>query len=343
MKIVIANQFHSDNLGDKLIGEALRTFFNKKKVEVVLAGFAQTNEQVVSFDDKRKKSRIKAFFKKITPNFIKFLIKYKNNVYNESIKVSLKHADALVLGGGQLLCHNNVFAYCFLYWTLLAKRHNVPVFVHGIGVNDNLDFLEKSIFKLALSMAKYINCRDISSKEYIREIINKDIFVSPDVVFSMDLSTEVSDNESILIMPYNYDTAFRHFKSFDSRKEYYKMVYDDINNENKVILSATTSDDLEECKYLKEYLDKRGISCLVYHASNVHELLKCYGMVKTIYTGRMHGLILGMILGKRVRPILISRKLEDFSNQYLEKPCDISALKLESIKGLETLYRLINL
>ena len=334
MKVIVVNQFLSDNLGDKLIGDVLKQFFESKGIDVLQAGYAQTEDQSV----KRSKYIKRNFIKNKCPNFIKYLMKYKKRIENEGTEQELSNAKALVIGGGQLLNHNSVFVYCFFKWVSMAKKQGVPVFVHGIGVNDNFNFIEKLILKRSLKDLTYINCRDANSKMNLQGFTSNYISVSPDVVFSLELKKDYDTDKYCILMPYCYDTAKKHFGVFKSRQDYYNTLLDIIEDEKDVVLTATTSSDLDECYVLRDYLMKHKVKCSVVECKTVSELIECFGKSNKIITGRMHALIVGELLDKKVIAIKISPKIDNFDNDYIQNSVNLKRINNLSKEGLNYLY-----
>lgn len=223
----------------------------------------------------------------------------------------------------------------------MANDFDIPIFVHGIGVNDNLSFFEKKIIQIALKGVDYINCRDANSKNNLEKICNKAISVSPDVVFSLPFDIDKDDTKYCVVMPYNYKVLRQHFRTFSSKEEYYYQLMQRIADNKRVILTATTSSDLEECYLFGDYLKNRGFSCSVVACSTTDELISCLENATQIYAGRMHALIIGLLLNKELFPIKVSEKIENFENDYIDRKIDVDVIKKYSLEGLETLFNCI--
>lgn len=338
MNVVIINQFNSDNIGDKLIGQVLYDFFADKGVSISLAGFAQTEFQEIKNQD--DKYEIFEWLKNICPAIIKFLVRYKKNIRQEVNRVDLKKADALVIGGGQLLKHGGLFPYCFYEWCKYAFDLKIPIYIYGVGVDHDLNIFDRMLYFNGLKKAKYISCRDLDSSRIISKLIGQTVDTYPDVVFSKDIVKSNSNGRDLVVMPYNYMVAKRHFSSLKSRDNYYGCLLNIINSSihEKIVLTATTSSDYIECLNFAKYLDKKKVKYVIKLVTSESELEKIYDYASVVCSGRMHAMILSMLRCIKTKPLMISHKITTFSKEYLQSGLDVRYINNESKKGMEILF-----
>lgn len=334
MKILALNQYNSDNIGDMLIGKVLSDRLSSNGFETVLGGFAQMNPQQIVHSE--KKMDIFTWLKKKCPSILKYHLQYKRKIVFEASRVSIQEMDAIIIGGGQLIKHGGVFPYCFKDWSTLASKYCIPLYIYGVGVDNNLDPHDISLYRDGLKYANKICCRDKQSAKSIKEYFSLDAEVWPDIVFSLGKINSSTYKKDLIIMPYSYETAHSHFKTVKSREDYYLQLEKaiDIEEYDKLILSATTSADLNECYRFGKHLDSQGISYSIVTNQSEKEMIEMIKTAKTVYSGRMHALILCLLCGINTIPIEISNKISDFSNNYLKGKDGCEEAIVQSRMGL---------
>lgn len=335
MKVAILNQFNSDNIGDKLIGLSMKQYFEARDIDVELGGYAQTKNQDIVISATRAKG-IFSSLKRRCPAIIKYYLKFKKEIRKEANRIQMNNIDAIVIGGGQLIKHNGVFSYCFSDWVRRAVRYNIPIYIYGIGVDNNINRKEWKRYKKGLSKARLLCCRDKESALTLGQQISNSVHIYPDVVFALDIEQTDSFRENLLIMPYNFDTAHIHFKSIDTRENYYQNLLEIIeNNEYKeLILSGTTSADFDECENFSNLLKRLNIPHHISEMRDMQDLLHIYSQTKKLYSGRMHALILALLSGVEMEALEISDKVRCFSKTYLRQKVELSEVRGASKSGL---------
>lgn len=337
MRVVIVNQYNSDNIGDNLIGTSMRKFFLTHGVEVELAGYAQTTFQRIQHSEMLKGRSVVSKLKRICPPILKYILVYRKAIDEEIRRISNERIDALIIGGGQLIKHKSVFVYCFRKWTRFSKKKHIPLYVYGVGVDSNLNLFERVLFSEGIKYACGITCRETSSAVLLRQLYKCQVEEAPDAVFSMDLASEKSDEENLIVMPYSFSLAKSHFHSLKSKEDYYNHLFQIIVEEHyeKLILTATTSIDLGECYAFSEYLISKGIDNVVVEMTDLSDMLKVYSGAYKIVSGRMHAMIIGMICKKEIVPLEISSKISEFNKQYLKGQSELDEIRSASLDGMK--------
>lgn len=347
MKVLVVNQYNSDNLGDKLLNDMLCNNIINLGHQVINVGFAQTTEQKVEFDINKKQNALIKKIKTKLSAFLKYEILYKRRLKKSQKEIELSGCDAIIIGGGQLIKHKSVFLYCMMNWVNFAKKINVPSIIYGISIDSNLNWFEKYIYRKVIRKVNIINVRDNQTVLLMKKFFNIDVEVSPDIAFSyydkLIKTKEMNDISKILILPYNYNVAKRAFKYGKKIDENYQDILSIIEEnykieKNEILLTATTSSDLEECYKFQEYLKLNGYKSKIIKAENVEELVQLMLDSKVLITGRMHAMILGLICKCQVRPIIISNKIEVFSDEYLKNEIDISNISKKAKMGLKVCF-----
>ncbi len=344
MKILILNQYHTDNIGDKLIDEMMKKEIWKRGYETESFGFAQTLEETGGFQ-KDQEHVIKEKLKEWCPVWLKYLFKYRRNLKQQEYLIEISRFDAIFIGGGQLIKHKNIFLYCMYHWMQYAKKNRKPIILWGLGVDEKFTFMERLLYKRILKQAIYINVRDQNAADRMKKWFGIDAdMVSPDIVFSycpQIKKEEDEDKGSIAVMPYSYDAARKYFHYGQKRTIFYETILASVkkvwNREKNVeiILTATTGEDYAECLYLKEYLDRKCIRCSLIEAKNAEELVKVYGRCKAVITGRMHAMILAVLCKKEILPLRISDKINGFEKEYLQEKQTAEEVGRRAEEGLD--------
>lgn len=341
-KILIVNQFNSDNLGDKLLNNMLNLRLRECGFETTSVGFAQSEEQKVTYSNHVSTSQgIVTKIKNICPPLLKYIINYRKKLLKSVERVQMEQFDALVIGGGQLIKHKSVFRYCFSFWVKQALKRNVPVCIYGIGIDSNLSGYEKKHYKKMLDKVHYINCRDYDTALFFRTFFNADCAVSPDIAFTYLTQNNIDRQKTMVVMPYSYATAKRAFGMKASKEAYYRSILEKIivlmknNDIKKVVLTATTTADADECLSFKGFLKESGISCEVVQACTVDELSELFKRSEIIITGRMHAMILAMVCNKQVCAIEVSDKIRVFENEYLSSKASVDEIRIDSLDGIK--------
>ncbi|HFR3361825.1 TPA: hypothetical protein ACHU6Y_002065, partial [Streptococcus suis] len=106
-RILLINQFNSDNLGDKLLSNMISEYLEKKNFTVDKVGYALEKEQQIVYNDTQKLSSYRAFKNRV-PNFIKFHLQFKRNLKRMVSRIDLTNYSGIIIGGGQLIKHKTV-------------------------------------------------------------------------------------------------------------------------------------------------------------------------------------------------------------------------------------------
>lgn len=342
-KVLLLNQGHSSNLGDKLINEVMTNVLVENN-EVLHAPFIPTEkESEIGWND------ISSFRNKSTNIFIDSLkniikkskviitigldYKYQKAIYNI---IKDEEIDAVVIGGGELLATFIPFNSALYSWIKIIKKNykDIPIIIYGVsGTKPKNKFLDKRL-KYILTNCNFISVRDHATESFINNSYKIKTNYSPDCVFSyreLNKDNTIKNKENILsIMIYDYDSL--HGKlSFSNKIEYFDHWYDllekNIQCKDVVLLAYTTEEDRMCSKeFLNYILDNKDIK----HAVQLAEYNDVYGLIdivkksRTIITGRMHAMILAKQYKTDIIPFIFKEKIETFCNEYVNVNFDYS-------------------
>lgn len=318
LKVLALNQYNSDNIGDKLIGETISGYLNSEGMDVTIGGYAQMTPQIIAPSEKGADLIGKC--KRWCPPRLKYMLLYKKRIRDEAEKCRVADMDAIVIGGGQLIKQGGVFPYCFRDWADYAIKYDIPLFIYGVGVDDNIGRKESFLYKKGFEYAEAISCRDEQSAHNLRKITDRSTAVWPDVVFSIGAIPGLFNGDNLVVMPYDYSRAHSHFNTLSSREKYYHDMLSKIKSEKykELLLSSTTSSDLDECYRFGRFLEKKSVAYRIVLVQNFQELVELYVSAAKIYSGRMHALMIGLLCGIEVEPIEISGKIRDFKKNCID-------------------------
>ncbi|HEL1949137.1 TPA: polysaccharide pyruvyl transferase family protein [Streptococcus suis] len=338
-RILLINQFNSDNLGDKLLSNMISEYLEKKNFTVDKVGYALEKEQQIVYNDTQKLSSYRAFKNRV-PNFIKFHLQFKRNLKRMVSRIDLTNYSGIIIGGGQLIKHKTVFSYCFRFWSGIAQKNNIPLFIYGVGVDSGLSEKEIKRYSKGIDYASFINCRDLESKELFRELFHVDAVITPDVAFGLSVN-RIEKEKLMIVMPYNFETAKYSFDYEMTEEDYYADLFAKVKEYSlknyKIVLSSTTTSDARTSLSFKVYLEKRGIEAVIYEAKAIDDLIQLFSRSEIILTGRMHAMIMGLCTDNKIIPILVSDKIRVFEQEYLNGDYDYEQIKKQSNQGLEQL------
>lgn len=196
MKYVVAAVPYSDNLGDGVIADNIKSFLNRQGVDQVeLCDISYRNE-VSTF--KNKESTMRHFVK--LPQLIRqlivlifFTLKYFR-VGKKYLQDKLHHGDRLLIGGGQLISDVDLNFPLKLYFLIKqAEKYNIETRIVAVGVANKWNWLSKIFMKRVLTSKVIINIsvRDDLSKKNLKSYFNiTDVEILPDPALMSSLVKE---------------------------------------------------------------------------------------------------------------------------------------------------------
>lgn len=342
MKYLILNQCTSDNLGDILINQKMGECISKLGHTYVSAAFASPSQSKKTVSDTTTlATTILSFFKQSCPFFIKYLLRYRSILRQAQSSIDLVDCNAIIIGGGQLFKHHSIFVYCMHNWLKYARKKHIPFAIYGIGIDNNLNYFERIVYKKVFLHAAYINVRDKNSAQLIQNYFGINCAVSPDIAFTyIPPVCEPPSHHTILIAPYSYKTAVRYLNLSISKEKYYEQILSLLLNstdeeyKHNIILSATTSEDYSECLHFQHFLRQHNIKSSVQQSYEIDDFVSLLQECSYIITGRMHAMILALVCHKKIIPLDLSNKIDGFTREYLSTSIELSTLQKEALSGL---------
>jgi polysaccharide pyruvyl transferase WcaK-like protein len=342
-KVLTINECFSDNLGDQAIALSLSSLLKGEGVEVVFADFTgnkfnRSSTRKTTFNSSLG-NKIVAFVKRV--EVLRLTIWCLKNV-NRMRNAIKKDIDFAVIGGGQLILSNAFFPISLYLWTLLLKFYKKDVYLFAIGSGNTFTAMQSYLISASLLRVKGVYTRDVVSRNKLKGLFNIDSKVVPDVAYSFPELTSTSVpsccNENIVgIVDYNVFT--RYAKEINQKvvteSEYMDMWLEKINifKLKEITLVATTYTDLEQSHRFYEFLIEKKLPLEIQFVDSLltlSEYCSCLQVAKSVFSGRMHSLILAERFASKVFVWPISQKIISYQNEISDgENLDVKVAKLK--------------
>ncbi|WP_426508573.1 polysaccharide pyruvyl transferase family protein [Serratia proteamaculans] len=331
--VLIINEVCSDNIGDHAINEGLTELAREAGFEAKSYGF-DAEKKTVKPNLKNEKLTPKVFLRR-AKNFLfnrvqilKYLRWYLQN--RKRIKeTSQSDATLMMIGGGQLIQSGGTFPIAMYTWAKYAQESKKPYVILGVGCAEKFSYIDKLLYKYALGNANGVYVREKRSIDKLKNFFDITPDYIPDLAFALYGKKERVEKNSVIIGATAYYVYLKNVKElqqtdFKSQQEYIsdwcETVEKEIKqSENKIVLVSTTVEDAELNKLIYREVMNKNPGANVDICEAVPPLpvyLNYLNASNKVYSGRMHSLILGKILGNELEPWLISKKIEYFMDEY---------------------------
>lgn len=247
-----------------------------------------------------------------------------------SIWRSLRQADLLVSGGGSLIQDVTSKNSCLYYLGVIfmAVLLRKPVIVYGQGLGPLASKRNRLLTRLAFNRARAIYVRDDESHTLLREIgVKTPIQVAPDPVLGID--GDVVDTEK--------GRAILESLGYDGKRPLALMALRDWGNLDFVHEFAALGDYLADQGYavglLAMHVDQddaiakavdahmRSDSFVIAGAYDTPTLFSIFDNAAVVVGMRLHALIIGAALDKRVMAISYDPKVDSFMRMIHNPHC----------------------
>lgn len=331
------NEGGSDNLGDQAISKSLESLLLEKGCNVETYNFTEVY-RVDNFNNMNKLLNIKVrktFFLKTFFTKIALLrqIRWIQLHIKKIVDVARNRYDLALIGGGQLILSNTIFPIAMFTWILILRLFGTKVIILGVGSGTNFNFTDRFFYKIALHMCSEIFLRDHDSITKVSETFGVRADFISDVAFCYEKIKKEQNNtlqKKLMIGIIEYPVFVKYSgevgHTICTEEEYIKLWVDDILSLNlnfsEIILASTTSEDLIFSKKLYNYLKQLKLESKIDFISQVLSLKEYINILKgsdVVMSARMHSLILAQSLGCIVIPWKVSKKVESYEKEYLNK------------------------
>lgn len=331
-KIILINRCNTDNFGDRIIGKCVSELFGEEMWKISKLDYAFVPPR---------------FFEKC--RFIRKIIDLIfGKLYKRYCIWKTKTADAVIIGGGELIAPG--FYNSFIEWcNIISKSKTINKrYLFSVGVTDGFTSEQIKSINGYLSYFSSIYIRDYNSYDlFIKQFTydNSRVFIMPDAVFSLKLKQVVNKQKVLLFGMTDRQRHNRHgvitFNTDDDLLLYYEKLLEEIIEERPELKIKLIYDS---------YLDKKIIKCFYHHIVKKNPdykkrveqqditdevfFMNLINESSDVVSPRMHACIVGMVSGAKVKPIIISAKMNTFYDLYFssDQIKSISELREDVIK-----------
>lgn len=333
LNILLVNQGHTDNLGDKAISQImtyyLAEFFNNTVISAPFIAYEKQSEIIEKNDNKDLsgtkygkstwKQKINQVCARLLPESIVYIIKEKKAI--SKFLENYKQIDAVIIGGGELIKNHHPFTYAFLMWIICAKRkYKCPIAIWGASSDEKFSIGGKIIYRYVMKNSDYIGVRDLKTKEIIKNLYNVDAEYSPDIVFEYNhiFKQNIETSRDVLFFLNSYEEVKL---AYSTEIIYFSKFVRNIPKDHELLrIGFVTQDDYFEavrfCGYLVNDLKYDKNMVVLERTFSVLDLVNVITQCGTIISGRMHPMIFGLQFGKKIIPIPVKKKLEIFEEEW---------------------------
>lgn len=343
-RILTINECYSDNIGDQAISQAMRSFCGLIPGDIVDNCDFSFRSTFYKGDCifSNKNSKIKRFI----PLFVKKVVFASKNALKARVIAKKRYSLALI-GGGQLVLSNATFSISLFLYTFFLSIYGTRIKLVSVGVGQHFTALDKYLFRLSLRFVDEVYVRDQQSLLNLKEVFSCKSTVIPDIAYFLTERISTCDKKrfSCMISPVEYHVYKRYHrevgKSFLTENEYIFEWVDSIisfsraRKAEKIYIAATTIADLKFSKLLfKHLVSNTQYACdfQLFEKVNLVEYVSLLRKCESIFSGRMHALILGHTLGLEVVPYRLSQKIDAYMREYLLYDANLFKMKLIGLR-----------
>jgi len=354
-RVLIINEGYSHNLGDQAILEASSRYYKDHGYEVDFLYLSKPNiKKLPKYDYKS------LVLKRVKKNNLLFKLKASLIFFHwflanrKTIISTLKSNNYAIIsiGGGQLINTSgtnlpSAFAIALFWFTYLIKKYakESKLYFVAIGLATRFNKIERKLYQQALHRADDIWVRDEFSQQTINKIYKINAKLIPDIAFYISKNGQTPvKTELALVGIASFEEVVLKYNNGITKDAYFGEIFEEIKLIERrglnVKLFYTTLLDVTAIKEYNSYLMAKNIEpyeiCEIQDLGGLIEELKVANLV---YSGRMHGLILGLKYGCEIKPYLISQKLKSFNEAYIVKNRAIHEISSQIELGLATILK----
>ncbi|MBT1169961.1 polysaccharide pyruvyl transferase family protein [Bifidobacterium sp. SO4] len=354
MRILLVNQGHTDNLGDRAIAQVMTAVTKKATgADIVVMPFIP-DEQPTSLADMRTEVQPVSSTPDELPWLRRTVWRTKRFIrdmksapvqerYARLIRASLDeagHFDAAIIGGGELIKGNgHPFFHSLQAWIDALAERSCPVAVMGVSSDARFTGKEAAALREAFAKCATVLVRDEQTLAVMHDILCVDAVYAPDVVFAyrylqscLPLEQRHSEDDAVRRMRgacvYAYQELSAEKKRQYTRDEYYEMWYrliqkqisddgeDSAGDANLKLLYTTYTDYCESARFREWLSTKKSMQAILAEIDSIDDYVDELADCQNLVSGRMHAMILALQYGVEVDAVPIKTKLAVFKEEW---------------------------
>ena len=338
MRILLINQGHTDNLGDRAIAETMTALVRREypNADIVTMPYipdeqptdlatAKTNP--IRFVSQEHLSALRKITRGVKRSIRNLRAEPMRERYERIVRERLGEAsfDFAVIGGGELIKGDkHPFYYSLLAWTAVLAQRGCPVAVLGVSSDTRFTRHECRELHDALSRCARVMVRDRKTVEVFADLLHVACEYAPDVVFSYRFLHQrddgaLPDKSHDAVCVYAYHELTEALKNQYSLHEYYEMWYRLMlqHAQHPVKLLYTTYADYCESTRFQQWLrDEKHVDCALASIDGVDDYLRELFDCESLISGRMHSMIFALQYEVGIVPVPIKSKLATFKREW---------------------------
>jgi len=346
-KFLLVNENGSDNIGDHAINEGLKELltesdcqFNSEPFSTTHVHQAPVNTTTTSLSLSQKLRKLLFSFKPFY--LLMWLLKHKGRIK----QACSKDYDGIIIGGGQLILSGASFPPALYAWARYARKRKIPLYLLGVGCGEHFYASETWLIKQALKCAEKIYVREYQSVTKLKQHFDVEASFCPDLAFGLQPLASDNERKNILVGMTDFAVYTRYCHEVDTPKianykdyldTWYNQVLSMYQPGMTIVLASTTLSDAQCNRDLYQLLNNSTLKDNIRLIDGVLPLSDYrieLSRAKTVYSARMHSLILGKIEGATIEPWIISKKIENFLGLYTQQNAAELKLQLREVTKL---------
>lgn len=341
MNILLINQGHTDNLGDKAITKTMSDILHKiSGVKITVMPFIP-NEVFVEMKSLKKESKHEVEYTRISllRKVVRSIKRKVNGLGKNSIDQATLYKrkiiellnndityDLAIIGGGELIKGNNhPFFYSLQAWSEILDQKAIPIALIGVSSDSKFNCYETNVIQKVLSKYVAIVVRDQKTKRVFSDDLKINCEYIPDVVFAYRYLNEknimdTKKENKIAFCIYAFQELNNKKMYRNSLDEYYQFWFElmeKYRGRKIPVLSYTTYSDYCESYRFKKWLkDTKNYDIDLEEINTLEEFNYSVNKYRQIVSGRMHSMILALQYGTIITPIIVKNKLSVFEEEW---------------------------
>jgi polysaccharide pyruvyl transferase WcaK-like protein len=321
--VLLINEGLSDNFGDQIIKESMLHLIHKLGFQSKFQDLTRNKTEYLhqyNIDAIVDVGPEKVdFFKAHKAVIWKLLWVVKN--CKRVASTALYKYDAAVIGGGQLLLSNGIFPLALLVWvSLLRIRNSNKIVLFSVGMQGEYGKVQKMVLSYVFRHTHRIYVRDEVSQDILMNLFKTPSTLTIDSAFiygQVHVPKQLVKQYTHLLGIVDYRVYLQYVNNTPLRQhEYYETWIASLGSDadiRSIALIYATPEDRAECLLFLAYVkENHHVDIELLENKTNRQFLHNLQLGETVVSGRMHSLILALVLRKNIIAYPISEKIRSF-------------------------------
>jgi polysaccharide pyruvyl transferase WcaK-like protein len=329
-RVLLVNEGGLGNIGDEAIRRCLEHLLEARGCHVEWTAFSRgaPTQRLPAQPGRTHNRRLKRFLKMLVPASLAWLVRHGRSYIPYARRPAF---DLAVIGGGQLLQSNGVFALAMFLWVCALKRaRSQRIVVLAVGAAEQFTPLDRALLGWSLRRVDAVYVRDRASAAVVQRLFGVAAEWCPDPAFCITdvFPASFQAKRSALLCPVDYGFYRRKCPagarlSEQAYCEYWLSAAQRFLSAGYDVRLFCTSkhQDLHFAQRLRQRLvEQCGLAVEIDGADTLDTICKLIESAEVVVAARMHALIIAHAFGRRVLPFRTSEKIAAFEREYLQDP-----------------------